>query len=178
MNFTPEQKLIVSMLADILKIVDTEKKSNFDADFISSAVLGKYDWAISWEHQSIADPKRTDPPEVTEVVNHLDMWSLIEQAYASLDAADKAWLAKEVPHFGNNPQFSGYDGNNESTHMGTARFLIHKMERFTEFAERDLNSHGPRVDRYNQMYSIFSSIRPQVQFRNLTKEELEQILQA
>ena len=115
-----------------------------------------------------------DPPEVVEVVNYLDMWSFIEIAYNSLNAADKKLLKddKDIVQ----TQFTGFDGNNETEYMSIANFLILQLGRFTEFKDRELNSHYPMIGRYRRMYSIFEPIRRNLHNRSLLLVELQSIL--
>ena len=60
------------------------------------------------------------------VVNVLDMWSFIEEAYEKLSYDQKAQIEREAEPLGKHVMFAGFDGNNESRQIGIARFLIEK----------------------------------------------------
>jgi uncharacterized protein YfbU (UPF0304 family) len=101
------------------------------------------------------------------------MWSFLEEAYTKLSAAEKDRIQIEV---GKTIRFWGFDGNNESERLGIARFLIEKMERFTSFKGRDLNSHWPTTATYHRMLSIFAPIRTTLVGRTLGVGEIIAIL--
>lgn len=102
------------------------------------------------------------PPKVTEVVNYLDMWRFIERSFHQLSDPDKQRLAEEAGVFGVDPKFRGFDGNNEGEYMNIARFMIEDLNRFAEFAERDLNSHFPMVSTYRRMFGLFEPMRRKI----------------
>ena len=60
--------------------------------------------------------------------------------------------------------------------MGIAYFLIDKLDRFSSFEGRDLNSHMPSLDMHRRMLRIFEPIRRNVMGRNITAAELVAIL--
>jgi len=95
-----------------------------------------------------------------------------------LSASDIARLKKEADPFGNHVKFAGFDGNNESEHMGIALFLVEKMDRFTRFKGRDMNSHHPSVDTYARMFAVFEPIRKTLIGRSLSPTEMISILKA
>ena len=64
-------------------------------------------------------------------------------------------------------RFAGFDGNNESEHLGIDRFLIESLDRFSSFEGRDLDSQAPLIRMYRRMLSAFEPIR-----RTLTGGEL------
>lgn len=117
-----------------------------------------------------------DQQVVSEVVDVLDMWSFIESAYVSLSKNDKALVAKEAKPFGEHVEFRGFDGNYESECIGVSRFLIEKLDRFTGFNGRDLNSHVPSVERYRITYNVFEPIRRTLVGRELSATDLIAIL--
>jgi uncharacterized protein YfbU (UPF0304 family) len=126
----------------------------------------------------IFDSSEPAPPEVNEVVNFLDMWSFIEEAYGALGPAEKADLEHKAAPFGESPRFTGFDGNNECEYMGIAGFLIRQLDRFVEFKDRDLNSHLPSVAGYRRMYETFEPIRRTLFDRRMSVDELAKVLNA
>ena len=137
-KITDGERLMLVMLADIhthLKV-----KGEIKPDFIMDAIYGGHYWGLAWGHPGLFDGQEDSAQNVSEVVDVLNMWSLIESGYAALSAKDKSLVEKEAAPFGKNPRFPGFDGNNETEHMGIANFLIKKLEGFANFAGRDLNS--------------------------------------
>lgn len=169
------QRLMVWLLTEILK---TQKgyESRDDISLIQEAIYGGHLWALDWELTGLMHSHTDKPEAVRFVVDVLDMWTFIERAFDALSDADKAKLEKEVPYTGKEPKFIGFDGNNETEHMGIASFLIQQMGRFTNFKSRDLNSHMPKVQRYAQMYQVFEPIRAKLVGREMTVEEIIEVL--
>jgi uncharacterized protein YfbU (UPF0304 family) len=99
-------------------------------------------------------------------------------AFEKLGKADHKRLATEAAPFGEHVQFPGFDGNNESEHLGIARFLINDLDRFSRFREghRDLNSHFPALEGYGRMLQVFEPIRKTLVGRGLSVDELVSIL--
>ena len=80
--------------------------------------------------------------------------------------------------FGKHVKFIGFDGNNETEYMGIARFLVEKMDRFTRFKGREMNSHCPIIDAYARMFTVFEPIRKTLIGRKLSTDEIISILKA
>lgn len=176
MKLTNPEKLILVMLAELhdkLGIKETNTK------LIQQAIHTDNTWALSWEMPGIVagEPDPT-PPEVSLVVDILDMWSFIEEAYEDFDAAQKSDLEAKAPIFGKGVEFIGFDGNNEADARSIALFLVNDMDRFTRFSDRDLNSHHHVIDSYQRMLAVFEPIRVNVVGRRLSVDELAQILNA
>ena len=84
---------------------------------------------------------RVDNPEdLRHVTDVLDMWSFIEEAYEKFSTAQKTAIAEQVGPLGKHVRFVGFDGNNESSQMSIAYFLVDDMDRFSRFKARDLNA--------------------------------------
>jgi uncharacterized protein YfbU (UPF0304 family) len=67
-----------------------------------------------------------------------------------IEKDERTRLAKEAEPFGENIQFPGFDGSNESEHFGIARFIIEDLKLFSCFHERrhKLNSHFQILEGY------------------------------
>ncbi len=179
MKLTNSEKLILIMLSDIYEKLGIDGDSGIDPKFVKSAIYSDNTWGLEWQYTGIfLDRTEPTPPEVTEVVNYLDMWSFIEEAYDKLDASARKMLEKKADPFGQHVQFRGFDGNNEPEYMGIAQFLIEDLDRFQRFKDRDLNSHMPSVGLYRRMYQIFEPIRRTLIDRGLSIDELVAILNA
>ncbi len=84
MKLTNAEKLIVTMLADLHEKLAIDEVST---KLIKQAIYSNNTWALSWEFTGIVgeSPEQT-PPEVLLVLDILDMWSFIEEAYEGFDA--------------------------------------------------------------------------------------------
>jgi uncharacterized protein YfbU (UPF0304 family) len=67
-------------------------------------------------------------------------------------------VEKEADPFGKHVLFSGFNGNDESSYMRIARFLIERMGEFPRFKGRDLNSGMSMLSTYRRMLNIFEPI--------------------
>lgn len=170
------EKLIAVMLGDLIRNLDAETETN--VDLVQKAIQGGHYWALGWEMQGIFHGHTDKQSSVSFVVDVLDMWSFIEEAYEKMGEEDRAHLADEAPPFGRHVQFPGFDGNNEAEYLGIAHFLIYDLERFGRFKEghRDLNSHHPTLERYGRMLQVFEPIRACLIGRGLSVNEVAAIL--
>lgn len=172
------EKLIAAMLADLIKKTGIEADTN--VDLVQKVIYGGHYWALGWEMPGIFHGHADKQSRVRFVVDVLDMWSFIEEAYEKLGKNDRKRLATEADPFGEHVFFPGFDGNNESEHLSIARFLVEDLNRFSRFRQdhRDLNSHSPEIGRYGKMLQVFSPIRPNLIGRRLNVEELALILKS
>ncbi|PWB40299.1 MAG: hypothetical protein C3F19_12225 [Rhodocyclales bacterium] len=170
------EKLIAMMLAELIKKTGVDVDTN--VDLVEKVILGGHYWALGWEMPGIFHGHTDKQSRVRFVVDVLDMWSFIEEAFEELNEGDKARLASEADPFGKHVQFPGFDGNNESEHLGIARFLVDDLERFSRFRDgrRDLNSHFPTLEGYGRMLRAFEPIRKNLVGRRLSVNELVSIL--
>jgi uncharacterized protein YfbU (UPF0304 family) len=170
-------RLVIMMLRDIqktLKIKDPE----VDPDFLADVILGGHYWALDWKYTGLFHDHVDSRQVLHEVVDVLDMWSFLEEGYEALSTSEIARIEKEADPFGKYVKFTGFDGNNESEHMGIALFLVEKMDRFTRFKERDMNSHHPSIEAYARMFAVFEPIRNTLVGRRLSVTEIISILKA
>lgn len=176
MKITNSEKLILLMLSEIhehLKI-----KSDIDPAFVKEAIHSRNTWGFEWQYPSLFESSGRDSTEVTDVVNTLDMWWILEESYKKLSDADKARLEVLSPLYGKNLQFPGFDGNNEGELLSIANFLTGQLDRFTSFKGRINNSHFPTIALYRRMYEVFEPIRRTLDLRSLTVDEIGKILNA
>jgi uncharacterized protein YfbU (UPF0304 family) len=143
-------------------------------------ILGGHYWALGWEMPGIFHGHADRQSRVRFVVDVLDMWSFMEEAFEALSNDERARLAKEAEPFGTNVKFSGFDGNNEGEYYSIARFLVEDLRRFSRFREgkRELNSHFPMLESYGRMLLVFEPIREKLIGRRLTVDELISILKS
>ncbi len=156
-RFSGGEKLILIMLCDLYKHLKIS--GEIDPGFVASAIFGGHNWGLSWEYSGLFHDHVDSDSVVSEVVDVLDMWSLMENGYASLSETDKQRIAVEADPFGKHVVFSGFDGNNETEHYSVARFMIDDLERFSGFKGRELNSHAPLMESYRRMLALFEPMR-------------------
>jgi uncharacterized protein YfbU (UPF0304 family) len=177
MKLSDGEKLILLMLCELYK--HGKVKGEIDPGFVQSAIHSGNTWGLHWKYSWIPFESTETPPIVREVLDMLDMWWFVESAYAKLSPTEKKQVEAEVGSLGKDPQYRGFDGNNECEYMNVACFLIEDLERFTSFKSRShLNSHMPIVEMYQRMVRVFEPIRATIGPRELSTRELIDILNA
>lgn len=167
------EKLIVKLLCELH--AGLQIKGELDPDFIQDAIYGGHYWALKWNYSGLFSGEYDDGKILTEVLDILDMWYFLESSHADMTQEDKDYIKANAKYV-DKIIFPGFDGNNETQHMSIARFLIEKMDRFTEFkGHGDLNSHMPSLDIYRRMLSVFKPIRKNLIGRYLNAKEFVQI---
>lgn len=177
MKFTDAELLMTLMLAEVHQVLKINNGVN--SKLVSEAIYSENTWAIEWDVQLPWTGGDSTPDYVNHVADVLDMWTFIENGYAALSAPDKQQFLTQTQQKGA-PSFPGFDGNDEAKCIGAARMLINHMNRFTNFAGRDLNSHHSTIDRSKRMLGVFSPILPTLGLRSggLTLNELVNIFNA
>ncbi len=162
------EKLILGMLKDMLE--PKKERRELDPEFISNAILGGHLWALKWKYSGIFHDYIDNEQTLDDVLNILDMWSFIEEGFADFSQEEKKKFQNETKF--SEAKFLGFDGNNESEHMGIARFLVMDMGRFSKFKGRDFNSHCPMLQGYLKMYKSFDLTRASLIGRKLSCDEI------
>jgi len=176
MKITDGEKLILMMLSELYDKLEVD--GEIEPKFVQSAIFSNNLWGIPWKYPGIPFEEQDIPGIVKEVLDILDMWSFIEYRYDNLSEADKDYLEKELKFFGKNPKFPGFDGNNETEYMSTARFIVNDLNRFDEFKGRDFNSHLPSISAYRRMLSSFQEIQEKLSHDHFAVKDLVYILKA
>jgi len=176
MKLTNPEKLILLMLSKIHEHLNI--KSDIDPVFVKEAIYSKNTWGFEWQYPSLFESSGRDSIEVTDVVNTLDMWWILEESYKELSDDEKTRLEELSPLYGKNLEFPGFDGNNEGELLSIANFLTGQLDRFTSFKGRIKNSHFPTVALYRRMYEAFEPIRRTLDSRSLTVDQIGKILNA
>jgi hypothetical protein len=152
MTFTTAEKLMISLLCDLGRAA---KDRELDYDFIATSVSDGDLWALEWKYPGLQLGIPT-PPQVKLVCEILDMWSAMERSYSKLDATDKARVHDNSEVSGD-VTFYGFDGNNEDEYH-VARILVDKLDRWSEFKTRELNSHFPSMELHSRLLAEFRPI--------------------
>lgn len=173
LHFSAGEKLLISMTGTLMKHCGADGGVN--PAFVEEAMSWGHYWALDEEYPGVFH-KHVDSRRVrSETGNILDMWDRIEDAVHKLNNDRKEELLKEFPAWGNGI-FPGFGGNDEAEHLNIARFLIERMQRFTRFADRDLDSHLPMVDAYRRALRVYEPVRINLVGRTLSLSELKQIM--
>lgn len=176
-RFSDGEKMLMLMMRDLYKHVGL-KDPETNPDFLAEVIYGGHYWAPKWEMQGVFHDHVDDPTDLKHVVDVLDMWSFIEEAYERFTPGERKQIAIDVGPLGEHVSFHGFDGNNESSQLSIARFLIEHMGRFERFKGRDLNSHHPTEARYRRMAELFEQIRVTLIGQGLNAQQVIQLLKA
>ncbi|MBX8484037.1 YfbU family protein [Pseudomonas cichorii] len=159
MEFTNQQKLTITLLADIHEKLGVQ--GSVDPGFVRRAVNENQGWALKWRYPGIFEDSGENPAEVGYVADVLEMWSVLESSFETLGATDRKKLEKAAGPFGREVRFPGFDGNHEYKHLAIARIFVNDLDRWSEFNGRIPNSHTNTEGRYRRMLTEFTEIREQ-----------------
>jgi uncharacterized protein len=177
-RFSPGETLTVYMLCEIIKGLKVQTHE-INTTLIQEALVGGHLWGFRWGMSGLFHHHVDSERVVSDVVNLLDMWSFIEQAYERFDDPTKERI-KQATGYGPPVSFFGFDANDarESEYIGVARYMIEVLGRFERFAKRDLNSHMPTVAMYDRMYQVFEPIRKTLIGHGLDETQMIKIFAA
>ena len=174
MQPTATERLIVEMLCEIYKKL--EITDSYDPDIIARAMGSQDYWVLNWKYD-IRDGEGENPPHVKLVLDTLDMYQFLQDAYDQFDAEQREVVA--AVGIGGTLEFPGFDGNNETDYSRAARYLVNDLDRFARLrGSVDTNSLGPSVPMYARMLEVFLPIRINVLGRRMTVGEVIEVLQA
>ena len=174
-HFSDGEKMLILMMGDLYKKLEI-KNAEMQPEFLADVIYGGHYWAPAWEMNGVFHGHADNPEELKHVVNVLDMWSFMEEAYETLSSDEKTLLVQEVGPWAREVKFAGFDGNEEGSQMQIARFMVEKMNRFTRFKGRSMNSHTLTYKRYADMYRLFEPIRPTLVGKRLNVRQLIELL--
>jgi uncharacterized protein YfbU (UPF0304 family) len=175
MKLSDGEKLILMMLADMYRALDIED-SEIDPDFVTNTIMDDHLWGFRWKYHHIPFERKDNPLVVSDVVNFLDMWKLLEAGYNELSETEKSRVKSETG--GREVKFIGFDGNNEPEYLSIARYLIEQLGKWQSFRERQLDSHTRTIERYGRMFRAFEPIRKDLIGRELQADEIIQVMMA
>ncbi|MGO9389130.1 YfbU family protein [Rhodoblastus sp.] len=172
MKLSDGEKLILVMLADIHEKLGAG--GAIDPGFVKDAIVDDHTWGLHWKFTDIPFTEKKDPPEVKEVCEILQMWSILEASYKGLSEHSKSLVqegagVKEV-------RFEGFDLNHEAAHYSVAKFLITKLERFAEFKDHYLNSHSHSLSQHRSRLHRFDAAYDSRRGDLLTAAEIVKII--
>lgn len=176
MNLSDGEKIIILMLSDLYEKLGID--GGMDPSFLRTAILDDQIWAIKWKFPGIPFSESNKPAHVKKVIDILSMWSVIEFSYNKFSDAEKTELEKMANPFGKDPKFQGFDGNNESDYISTARFFVDELDRFQEFKGRDLDCHYPSIEMHDRMLKVYNQVKGKSSLNHLALKDLTKILNA
>ena len=147
------EKLILSMLCDLAR--DRNDRERIDPDFVQYAIAGGHYWAIGRKYPDILGGHPDSPELVGEVVDILQMWTVLEHHYDQLEESDKARVASEAAPYGTDVKFTGFYANEESSHLSVAEFLIEHIGHYPRFEGRSLSTTRAVVGWYRRMLQVY-----------------------
>jgi hypothetical protein len=174
-HFSDGEKMLILMMSDLFKALKV-KNPESNPNFLAEVIYGGHYWAPKWDMQGVFHDHVDDPQDVSHVVDVLDMWSFIEEAYECLTPEQKATIVAEIGEWATNVKFPGFDGNNETSQMSIASFFVDEMKRFSRFKGRDMNSHCQTYGRYKRMLAIFEPMRSSLVGGGLNVQQLITLL--
>ena len=157
-NISAGEKLILCALRDLWQHQKVDVPDGIDLEFVCEMVLGRHEWALKRRYPDIFDGTFADPPEVSEVLDILQMWDTVERSYDRLSEVELKQV--ENAPFGRRIKFAGFSINEEIKHYRAAKILILRLGRFERFKQRELNSHGPYLGAERRMLDVFKRVSP------------------
>lgn len=170
MNLSKFERLLLINQYEILSRLDPENNDIYarNIEILEQGYKAHYSDFVEWMSDDI-------PEEVTnEALDILNMYRELKFSYLDLDEKEKKKVdEKEL-------KFRGFDGNNEGVYMNYVRFFIHKLDRFDELRDEyeDYNTHMPMLSKYRRMLNVLDSIKDRDDYRRLTVEEINKVLNA
>ena len=166
------ERLIAVMLADLMQHLDV--KGELDPALIKAAIVAKDYWILRRQYSGLFNDEAGTPDAVVaEVIDILEMMSILERSIEALPAPQRAAAQADPFH-----RWNGFDGNYETQHLGVAQTLIEEFGHFPLFRGRGMNSHFPTLDRYRRMHMVFQSSLARQRAGKLSFEQIQGILDA
>lgn len=157
MKLTNLEKLNLLMLTDLHEKLGV---GTMNTELIRDAISTDNTWALAWELPVEDGDDHPMPHEVNEVMDILNMWSLIEEAYEKLDPIQQATVrAASGQEDEDSLRFAGFDFSDEPEQLSITLFLVKHMMRFRNFKEHDLASESPYLEDYRRMLDAWGHDR-------------------
>jgi len=138
------QRLILYNQYEILKLIDPDNKERYAET--QEVIAGGFETAYEWTIDFLSDPISKNVS--TSVLNAL-------QVCEALAISQRNGEFKSAKMFSN---FEGYDGNHETNYMAFAQFILKTQGKFSDLAERPVNSHMAAASKYDRMYNEWRSM--------------------
>lgn len=170
MSFSNGEKLILMMLADIMKANKTP--SEIDPEFVQHAINSDQTWALAWKYSSLTS---NNPSVVDETCDILNMYRILKNNFDALPKDQQVSALKNARPFENYIEYQGFDFNND-THASVVDMLVKHMDLYDEI-DADLNSHSiATIDHYRQMLAKYKAIINTHGYQNWTHQQISDVL--
>ena len=173
---TLEQGLLLQACQEL---ISSDAKSELNPAFIIKAILSGNAWALGWKYPSYGIVRDADvPPAVIEVARIVEVWSNVQGYFNQLPLVQKAWVAEQAKLSDVVVVFPGFDRLTESQHLNIAKFMIHDLNRFSEFRYLNLDAHRPMLPEYRRMRAVYEQAFTKEQPHHLSADALVIILRS
>ena len=150
MKLSDGEKLIAFMLADIMEAGGI--KGDIDPAFIKTVVAEDDLWALRWKYGGFFHNEGPSDDIVDETTKIMTMCRVVENSIGQLAEEERTTIPERDRQI-----FVGFDGN-EEPHYGVAKMLVEHLDRYSEWMDRDLNSHHNTLDGYLNMKQVFDEL--------------------
>jgi len=159
------ERLILANQYRILARLDESNAGWFER--MREALESGYEAVYSGLFDAIFDGLSAE--QCSFVIRTMDMYSALQRSYTAL--ADKSGIDER------NGKFPGFDGNNETEHMGYAEYVLEQEERFTglQLGGDRFNSHTRSIPRYRAMLAVWRELGESYE---LSKDQMRHVLDA
>lgn len=166
------EKLILLMLCDLYDRLGV--KGQVDADFVREEILsGGHYWALDRKFGPVFTDTFVSEEIAHETAQILSMWDTLEHIYEDLSEEGRKQIEEE---WGEPPLFRGFYANEEIEHLSVADCMINRLDLFSRFKGRELDSHMPGgLAAYGRMLKAFNQAMEQFS-RDLTASQVIAIL--
>lgn len=162
MQLTRNERLVLFNQYRILEALDPDNADHYQR--VRTVIGCGYEIEYNHLFAEVCDDQNVFSREkCIEVLDILDMHDALKTAYDALD--NKGGVdARRI-------KFSGFDGNNECTHLGYARHVAAaENSRFAKLAGHDsFNSHAPLLPLYRRMLKAWRASKDS---QHLTKDDI------
>ena len=164
---TTAEKLILLMLCDLYEHLGV--KGQVDASFVREEILGYgHYWALGRKFGPVFADTFISEEVAHETTQILSMWDILEHFYENLSEEDQKQIEEE---WGKPPLFRGFYANDEIDHLSVADCMINKLDKFSRFKGRELDSHMPGgLGAYRRMLKAFTQATQQFPGRLTTSQ--------
>lgn len=168
MEINESERLILLNQYKILSVLNPEEADTYE---INMEILER-GYKLHYNELNQMLSSEIPEEETSEVLDILNMYRLLFYSV-------KGYADKGDPDFKNKHiVFPGFDGNNEATQLGYAKFFLHKMQRFEELRHQgefpSYNTHCMTLHIYRKMLIKINTFGQHL--RELSKDQIKEVL--
>lgn len=170
MELSKKERLILLNQYLILEKLDPDEADSYRkyAKILKEGYAYHYQDLVEWFYDDMSEE------DTQEVLDILEMYRRLVFSYRDLGSEEKAKVD------GRKLEFRGFDGNNETIQLAYVRFFLEDEGRYDELhnEHHDYNSHMPMLGKYRRMLDAYKSIVEDNDYRMLTSDEINEIVNA